>query len=193
MYDLSKYEQLSHTNRSFNMDHQVDDRTYNSLIQIIDDFLDTAPYAKKFILTDRQYIEILYEAAFSYPFSTKNYTEKQRMTKRVSAQMLAPLLISVYCPTSYDNNWIHIGRLYSKLALFAIEQGYHIGFNNGNNYPMLKMLFKPDKFPFECQQHTFLSIGNKLKIDSPHNWAHVTDTIMPSFKKSTDEFIQILN
>ena len=192
MYDLSKYKQLSHTNRSFNMDQQVDEQTYNSLMNYIDDFLDTAPYAKKLILTDRQYIETLYKAAFSYPFSTKNFTFEEQMTKRVSAQMLAPLVISIYCIEPHDNNWIHIGRFYSKLALFAIEQGYHIGFNNGVNYPALKKLFNPEQFPFECQQHTFLSIGNKLNPDAVHNWAHVTNTIMPSFKKSTDEFIEII-
>lgn len=173
------------------MDQTVDDQTYNSLIKYIDDFLDISPFAKKFILTDRQYIEILFETAFCYPHQEPTASWEDRMKKRVNAQMLAPLLISVYCPEQYDANWIHIGRLYSKLALFAIEQGYHIGFCNGINYTTLKRFFTPEQFPLECQQHTFLCIGNKLKIDSPHNWSHVTNALLPSFYKTTDKFIEI--
>ena len=191
MYDLSKYEQLSHINRSFNMDQQVDDQTYNTLVNYIDEFLSVSPFAKKFILTDRSTIEILFETAFCYPHQEITASWEDRIKKRVNVQMLAPLIISVYCPDSYDANWIHIGRLYSKLALFALEQGYCIGFCNGINYTTLKRFFSSEKFPFECQQHTFLSIGNKLKIDSPHNWSHVTNALLPSFRKTTDEFIQV--
>jgi hypothetical protein len=175
------------------MDQQVDEQTYNTLINFIDEFLAVSPFAKKFILTDKEYIKILFETAFCYPHQEINASWEDRVKKRVNVQMLAPLIISVYCTDSFDANWIHIGRLYSKLALFALEQGYHIGFCNGINYPMVKRFFSPKQFPIECQQHTFLSIGNKLKSDSPHNWSHVTNSLLPSFKRPSDEFIQILN
>lgn len=184
MYDLSSYRQLSHTNRSFNMDQPVDDQTFNTLVNYIDEFLSASPFAKKLILTDQTYIKTLSNAAIAFP----RFEAMQR-----NSQILAPLVISVYCTQPYDNNWIHIGRLYSKLALFAIEQGYHIGFCNGVQYSYLRQLFTTEQFPFECRQHTFLSIGNKLNDDAPHNWSHTTNALIKSYKKSTDEFIQLLN
>jgi hypothetical protein len=194
MYNFSKYEQLSHTNRSFDMNQQVDTQTYNSLVTLIDEFLDVSPFAKKFILRDKKTIEIIFETAFCYPMRRWSDIRNGNLPhKRVNAQMMAPLLISVYCTESFDNDWIKVGRLYSKLALFAIEQGYHVGFCNGVNYPMLKQFFSPSHFPFECEQHTFLCIGHKLKPESPHNWSFVTNALLPSFTKPTDEFIQILD
>lgn len=186
MYDISKYDQLRHVNRSFDMDRPVDDQTYTQLVNYIDEFLLTAPYARKLVLTDKEYIETLFQTAFCV------LSEKVPV-KRVVPQMRAPLIISVYCTDRNDRNWIHIGRLYSKLALFAIEQGYHTGFNNCINYPMLRTLFDLGEFPFIPSHHTFLCIGNKLHTSLPHNWSFVTNSIMPSFKKSNTEFIKILN
>lgn len=191
MFDISKHDQLRHTNRSFDLATPVDQETYNIIDQMIDDFLLVHPDSYKIVITDTAVAQKLHSIAFSG-------TDWMRWKK--STQMLAPLLISIAPKTQDTEFYMHLGRLYSKIGLTAINRGYYVGYNDCICYRHPAFVEVEEVLHMRSSDidtsnfipRSFVCIGNKLSLEQPHNWCHINQRIIPSYQKNSFNFIREL-
>jgi hypothetical protein len=193
MYNISKYEQFNHTNRAFDTNIKVDDGTYNAISDLIDNFLMDYPNANKIMITDMNIIKELFNLA-----TTTDLAVSQNGDLR-QTQIYAPLVITI-SPNTLDKIYLYkIGKLYSEIALTAIEREYYTGFCNCFNYedPRFRRVENVLKMPFDKIDHnnyiirSFISIGKRLDYSKPLNWHPWNFKIINSRPKLTDSFVHL--
>lgn len=174
MYNLSAYQQLQHSQRSFQWNTPVEAQLVSAITQRVNDFVLANPWAGSMIITDQRRITALAEAAVFKDITTPR--------PRYSPQQRAPLLVTVYCLENWDSGWLHIGRLYSQLALLAREHGLSTAFNNCLDHTVLAEHLGPDDFAWN-HIHSWLCIGLAMDPTRAHNWNYRTGRHLQSRKK----------
>lgn len=121
---MNKWEQFSHTTRTFLMD-PVDD----SFIKWIEDFVSL--YENKLydwtIVTDQNIIKDIYDLT-EIPNETNDGVKANNRMGKKNSQVIAPfLLILIPNEENPESNFV-AGWLQSQVGLAAIENGYHTGF-----------------------------------------------------------------
>lgn len=192
--DITKYTQYNHTNRGFDMNTPVDDNTLSEINTLIDKFITSYPEVYKIVVTDRPTIDNLYTLAATTSLAiSENFDLKQQ-------QMMAPLILSVP-PMNVDKKYLyHTGRLYSEIALTAIDAGYHTGFNNCFNYedPRFKRVEDLLHMKYDEIDHNnyvlrcFISIGKRYDDSKPFNWHPFDTKVIKSRPKLSKEFIKVI-
>jgi hypothetical protein len=121
---MNKWEQFSHTTRTFLMDPVND-----SFIKWIEDFVSL--YENKLydwmIVTDQNIIKDIYDLT-EIPNETNDGVKANDRMGKKNSQVIAPfLLILIPNEENPESNFI-AGWLQSQVGLAAIESGYHTGF-----------------------------------------------------------------
>jgi hypothetical protein len=203
MYNTSLYAKLERTNRSFDIDTPVDAETIQVLRDIIGEFKLAHPNIIDNVVTDKDTCKLIYYIGSCNRTGEHNGFEK-------FTQLWAPLIIEVRAREMVEEDLFHVGRLYSKLSLTAIQRGYKIGFSNSIDGldPRLRQLESTLQFSFDDITRvvqrvnegnmaepfvifTFLCIGKPLLDDDNHRWDWVRQRNFNSGSKLTDEFIRI--
>jgi hypothetical protein len=192
-YNLKKQQQLKHAQRSFNLEQAVDEETYNVLAGMIDAFQAEHADSFKVMVTDWETRKKLY--ALSVYWHTKG--EKNGDIR--APQMNAPLIITVP-PKEFDTNYyFHMGVLYSKIGLTAIERGYKVAFCNAFNYFDPRIERVQDVLHLEFGTYTednfvprsFICIGNALDESKPYNWVAEWNDNLTSCILVTKSFMSV--
>lgn len=196
MYNLTLNHMLSHANRSFNIDTPVDAETVEHLTKMIDDFLAENPIAKKSVIQDKEIIKKL--------FYIGHWCRDGEFNGDVKLPSLWAPLIIILPPIDITDgkSLINLGRFYSKIGMAVLKRGYALGFQNSLDChdPRLREVqeylhinydeFVASKHEDEFILKTAICIGNKLKLDSPHNWDWTRAKIFESFPKIKVDFIK---
>lgn len=196
MYNLTLNYKLMHANRSFDIDAPVDADTVQHLTNMIDEFLETNPIAKKSIIQDVDIIKKLY--CVSIWNRDGEYNGEYKLPS-----FWAPLII-VLPPTEIldGKSLINLGRFYSKLGMEVLKRGYSLAFQNSLDYhdPRVRELqdylhidydsFASNKMNDDFPVRTFICIGNKLVSDSPHNWDWTRAALFESCPKFHVDFVK---
>ena len=177
MYNLAAYQEYQHSQRSFLWETAVDPLVVQAITGRVDEFVTANPWAGHKIIEDHDTIAALAQAAVFNDLSTPQ--------PRYSPQQRAPLVITVYCLADYDYGWLHIGRLYSQLALLAREHGLATAFNNCMDYTVLGEVLGTQRI------HSWLSIGQPRDPSRAHNWNYLTGRHLESRKKPPVPWITV--
>jgi hypothetical protein len=185
-----------HANRSFDINTPVDVETVQHLTNMINEFLETNPIAKKSIIQDKEIIKKI--------FYIGHWNRSGEFNSDLKLPSFwAPLLIILPPEDTTDGRaLIDLGRFYSKLGMEALKRGYALAFHNSLDChdPRLKELqeylhidydaFVATKTDDAFLLKTVICIGNKLIPDSPHNWDWTNAKIFESFPKFNFDFIK---
>lgn len=187
------YNKFRHTVRSFNVNESVPDELLQFVNETIDYYIETYQLdVHKIVLTDRSAIQQLYANAL-------HQDEPKEFAWKTNPQILAPLILSLI-PKKNGNRMemLHIGRLYSHIALGAIKQGYSTGFCTCFNlraieaYDKIAHVSVRDPDTNERVRPTFLSIGHPFDGTKPHNWSYLDHgQIISSHVKPHDNYITV--
>ena len=169
MYNFTAYQEYQHSQRSFLWESAVDPLVVQAITGRVEEFVSANPWAGYKIIEDANTIAALAQAAVFNDLSTPQ--------PRYSPQQRAPLLVTVHCVNDYDTGWLHIGRLYSQLALLAREHGLATAFNNCMDYAVLDKVFETQHI------HSWLCIGLPRDPTRAHNWNYLTGRHLESRKK----------
>jgi len=177
VYNFAAYQEYQHSQRSFLWETAVDPLVVQAITDRVDEFVTANPWAGRKIIEDHDTIAALAQAAVFNDLSTPQ--------PRYSPQQRAPLLVTVYCLADYDYGWLHIGRLYSQLALLAREHGLATAFNNCMDYTVLGEVLGTQRI------HSWLSIGQPRDPARAHNWNYLTGRHLESRKKPPVPWITV--
>lgn len=135
---MNKWEQFSHTNRTFLME-PIDQSFITWAEELItlheDKLLDWM------IVTDQTIIEDIYNLT-EIPDETNDGVNANNRIGKKNPQVIAPfLLILIPDEENSESNFI-AGWLQSQIGLTAIEKGYHTGFCICVNHKKLSLLLK---------------------------------------------------
>lgn len=194
--DLEKHEIFKHAHRSFDIEAEVDQETYNIIEDKIDIFLDSNAGHKMMVTdwTTRKKIHAL--AIYWDTMGEKNGYAK-------APQMNASLIMTVP-PQHFDVLYIvRMGRLYADIGLTAISRRYHFAFCNAFNYldPRIQRIEKElglqwgDYTIDTVIPRSFMCVGRALDTTKPYNWVaeknQYINNILPSCILVTKEFVSI--
>lgn len=189
-----KYNKFRHTVRSFNVNEPMDEDFLEFVNNAIDLYIETHNLeVNKVVFTDRSAIQQLYANAL-------HKDEPKEFAWKTNPQLLAPLILSLIPKKNGRRmEMLHIGRLYSYIALEAIKRGYSSGFCTCFNlraietYEKIAEVAVRDPDTNEWVRPTFLSIGHPLDSTKPHNWSYLDhgQTIL-SHNKPHDNYITIV-
>lgn len=172
--EVIQYNKFRHTVRSFNVNEPVTNELLQFVNETMDSYIETYELdVHKIVLTDRSAIQQLYANAL-------HNDEPKEFAWKTNPQILAPLVLSLI-PKKNGNRMemLHIGRLYSHIALESIKQGYSTGFCTCFNlraietYEKIADIAVRDIDTNEWVRPTFLSIGRPFDSTKPHNWSYL--------------------
>lgn len=187
MSNLDLYVPFGHTIRSFDCNVAVDSTTIAELEAIADSFVAVTPNTAKFLTTDINLTNQLYENGLD-----ESEVSEGIMVK--ATQLKAPLVISVYSNTHDRITMFKIGSVMAKLGLKARERGYQTGFATRLYYKNLRALLGSTVFPFDRNIHMFLSVGMPLFPEQPHNYRFDLLENNPScFRKEQSKYITVID
>lgn len=192
--DLTIYTKHKHAHRSFDMDQKVDSVTLQILENKINTFLNS--YNGHKILVDDPAVVKKLRALAVYWESTGDMCDG-------APQMRAPLILSVP-PKEYDLvYYMHMGRLYSDIALTAISAGYQFAYSNTFNYPDPRVKRVQEHLFLDYDSYTidtvvprsFMCVGKAKDPTKPYNWIAednlYENDIQPSCILVTKDFVQV--
>jgi len=165
---MNNFETFSHTHRSFDIKIKIPDTIIKDLYNIIT--TENLEILDPCFITNEEHIQFIYDHS-NVPLEDKtiNFINDDN---RKNSQLFAPLLIILPMKYPINNRLIfNIGRLYSKLGLYAIEKGYQTGFCICYDKIAIKS-FIIDNYGysdnFDTQGIPFLSIGKQMP-NVPYN------------------------
>lgn len=183
---------FSHTHRSFDLTETVPQTLKNQLWHIADDHSEGR--WQSLFLEDSELIEWIYDQS-TIPaidsYKLPNYIARK------NSQLLAPLLIALpMIYSSEQSNQIHFetGRIYSHMALTAIQAGWQTGFCICFDNAVVEQRLK-DLGIMHQDVHfgslPFLAVGHHM-ANKPWSWAEDIGKELPGpLKKIKETYITI--
>lgn len=192
--EIIHHNKFRHTVRSFNVNEPIDNDFLTYVNATIDSYIGTYNLdVHRIVITDRTAIQQLYANAL-------HQDEPKEFAWKTNPQILAPLVLSLIPKKNGRRlEMLHIGRLYSQIALEAIKRGYSSGFCTCFNlraieaYDKITHVSVRDPDTNERIRPTFLSIGKQFDATKPHNWSYLDHgQTIASHVKPHDNYITIV-
>jgi hypothetical protein len=166
---MNNFETFNHTHRSFDIKIKISDSIIKDLYNIIT--TENLEILDPCFITNEEHIRFIYDHS-DIPLEDKTIKFINDVNRK-NSQLLAPLLIILPIKSPINNRILfNIGRLYSKLGLYAIEKEYQTGFCICYNGITVRQ-FIIDNYDysdnFEINSIPFLSMGKQIS-NVPYNY-----------------------
>jgi hypothetical protein len=187
---MNNFETFSHTHRSFDIKIKISDTIIKDLYNIIT--TENLEILAPCFITKEEHIQFIYDHS-DIPLEDKTIKFINDVNRK-NSQVFAPLLIILPIKSPINNKILfNIGRLYSKLGLYASEKGYQTGFCICYNGIAIRP-FIIDNYGysnnFEINSIPFLSIGKQIS-NVPYNYQikDINRVVQSQSRISSDYYI----